>query len=108
MILSFDYVQYDSIAASSQNVLRATFKGLEQDVLHDGRRILLDSYISKISSMTEHRTYRDLALNALTEAKDIADGGDKPTSRIKLEEAYYWCGKFIRLDTVKRLKGEIL
>lgn len=108
MISSFEYVKYDTVAANAQNVLRSTFKELELEIKNDARRILLEEYLLKIFLMTHHLTYRELALNALTEAKSSADMGYKAPALLKLEEAYYWCGKFIRMDAILRLKGKTL
>lgn len=102
----FAYVKYDALAAESQNNLRQLCIGAEEAIHKHASeqntpQELEDLYLYVLNTAVEGE-YKVEATSALLASIEALKISDKPNALIKLESAYFWTGKFIRLSQLAR------
>lgn len=104
-ISRFSHVKYSAEGGHRQNILRKKFKALEQEILADGpednSHILLEEFLLESTTYPEN-AYRSLIFTCVHEIRAYLVSGNKNAALIELEAAYYWAGKFIRLEEIEK------
>ncbi len=103
----FAYVQYDALAAESQNNLRMLCMAAETEIsVHTNEQNTppkLEDFYLYIANTAIEGEYKQAATSAMLACVEALKNDDKLKALHLLEEAYFWAGKFIRLAQISHL-----
>lgn len=103
----FAYVPYDEKACQEQNVLRLQCEAIRTEILDavsttGDSHPLLTQFEIQVSQSDESDKYKNEAMLTIQQIKVAVDAGNKTEAILRLEEAYFWAGKMVRLSKIAR------